>query len=103
MTNLAEARLSREAEICYTCLAAITDYDCWHPNHGSVTLEAIMSVCKKNIENSKKIIKNFILEVESDKKCSCQNALSQAIVTNPNYISPETKNKLGIMIDKYIK
>jgi len=103
MTNMTEAQLSREAEICYVSLAAITDYDCWHPNHESVTVEAIMNICKENVENSQKILKNFILKAEDNQNCSCHSALNQAIVTDSKFISPETKIRMGIIIEKYIK
>ncbi len=103
MTNMIEARLAREAEICYVSLAAVTDYDCWHPNHGSVTLDEILSNLKKNVANSKTLLKEFISLVDSNKSCECQEALKNAIITKPEFISQETKDRLNILINKYIK
>lgn len=103
MTNMAEARLAREAEICYVSLAAITDYDCWHKNHDSVTVEAILDNLKKNVTSSKTLLKKFISLIDDSKNCSCQQALKNAIVTRPEFIPRETKKKLNIIIKKYIK
>lgn len=103
MTNMTEARLAREAEICYVSLAAITDYDCWHRSHDSVTVEVILDNLKKNVTNSKILLKEFISLVEDNKSCSCQQALKNAIVTKPEHIPRETKKKLDIIIEKYIK
>ena len=103
MTNLAEARLCREAEICYATLACITDYDCWDPEHGSVTLEMVMSNLQKNVDNAKKIISKVIKELKPERKCSCQNALKFAIVTDKKLIPSRIKKNLGIIIGKYVK
>ncbi len=102
MTNMAEARLAREAEICYVSLAAVTDYDCWHQSHGSVTLDEILSNLKKNVTNSKTLLKEFI-SLTDDQSCSCHQALKNAIITRPEFIPQETKKKLDILINKYIK
>jgi len=102
MTNMLEARLAREAEICYVSLAAVTDYDCWHQAHESVTVDVILNNLKKNVENSKKILKEFISLAEEKEDCSCGEALKYAIVTNPEAIPQETKEKLDIIIGKYI-
>jgi len=102
MTNMAEARLAREAEICYVSLAAVTDYDCWHQSHESVTVEEILSNLKKNVTSSKTLLKEFISLV-GDESCSCQQALKNAIVTRPEFIPQETRKKLDIIISKYIK
>ena len=102
MTNMAEARLAREAEICYVSLAAVTDYDCWHQSHDSVTLDEILSNLKNNVANSKTLLKEFISLV-GDETCSCQQALKNSIITRPEFIPQETKKKLDILINKYIK
>ena len=102
MTNIAEARLSREAEICYVSLAAVTDYDCWHPDHDSVTVEVILSNLRKNVENSKKILSEFVNLLEDERSCGCKDALKYAIVTQGEFIPQETKQKLDIIIGKYI-
>jgi 5'-methylthioadenosine phosphorylase len=102
MTNMAEARLAREAEICYISLAAITDYDCWHSRHKDVTLEMVLDNLKKNIANSKKVLREFIKTVDEKQDCDCQRALKYAIVTRPEFISGEAKKKLDILIGKYL-
>jgi len=103
MTNMVEARLSREAEICYVSLAAVTDYDCWHQSHESVTVDEILSNLRKNVANSKTLLKEFISLVDGNESCSCHEALKNAIVTRPEFIRQETKKKLDIIINKYIK
>ena len=103
MTNMAEARLAREAEICYVSLAAITDYDCWHTSHDSVTADVILGNLKKNVANSKNILKEFISLVPGQKFCKCQEALKCAIVTGSEFIPGEVKQKLDIILGKYIK
>jgi 5'-methylthioadenosine phosphorylase len=103
MTNMAEARLCREAEICYSTLACITDYDCWHPEHASVTLEMVMSNLQKNVENAKKIIRKVIKELKPDRACSCGAALEFAIVTDKKLIPSKVKRDLKIIIGKYVK
>lgn len=103
MTNIAEARLCREAEICYSTLACITDYDCWHPQHESVTLEMVISNLQKNVENAKKILSKVIKELEPARACGCQNALKFAIVTDRKFIPAKVKKDLSIIIGKYVK
>ncbi|MDD5477124.1 MAG: S-methyl-5'-thioadenosine phosphorylase [Candidatus Omnitrophica bacterium] len=103
MTNLAEAKLCREAEICYSTVACITDYDCWHPEHESVTLEMVISNLQKNAENAKKIIHKVIKELEPQRLCSCGQALKFAIVTDKKLIPGKTKKDLNIIIGKYVQ
>ncbi len=103
MTNMAEARLAREAEMCYVALAAITDYDCWHPDHDSVTLDIILSNLKKNVVNSQKIIAELIPLISEQRSCSCQESLKYAIVTDPKVVPQQVKKKLEIIIGKYMK
>ncbi len=103
MTNMAEARLAREAEICYVSLAAVTDYDCWHQSHESVTLDEILSNLKKNVANSKTLLKEFVSLVNNNESCGCHEALKNAILTREEFIPQETKKKLDIIINKYIK
>jgi len=102
MTNLAEAKLSREAEICYSTLACITDYDCWREQHESVTLDMIMDNLRKNIENSKKLLLKVIREIKPQRHCACANALEFAIVTDRKFIPKKTKRDLKILIGKYV-
>lgn len=103
MTNLTEAKLAREAEISYATLAAVTDYDCWHPSHDSVTLDMILSYLNKNVANAKNILKLAIVEVGKLKSFSASEALKFAIITNPDMIPAKKKKELGILIGKYIK
>ncbi len=102
MTNLAEAKLAREAEICYTTLAAVTDYDCWHPAHASVTVEMIIENLQKNIGNAKKIISEALKNMPAKRGCACQDALKYSIVTDRKLIPEKTKKDLKVIIGKYI-
>ena len=103
MTNLAEAKLAREAEICYATLAAITDYDCWHPSHASVTIDMIIANLNKNIENAKKVLSQVIKDISPGRACTCHEALASAIVTDRSMISKKIKKDLLPIIGKYIK
>jgi len=103
MTNFAEAKLAREAEICYATLAAITDYDCWHPNHESVTIDMVIRNLQNNIENSKKILLAAIKKLPEARSCACGEALKFAIVTDKKLIPAKTKKDLKIIIGKYVK
>lgn len=103
MTNMAEARLAREAEICYATLAAVTDYDCWHSSAETVSADMVLSNLKKNVKRAKEILKDVIANIPPKRTCSCKEALKYAIVTNPKAIPQEVKEKLGILIKKYIR
>lgn len=105
MTNMGEAKVAREAEICYATLACITDYDCWHMGQSceSVTLEMIINNLMKNVDTSKKILKEVIKKLDTERKCPCATALKDAIVTRPEAIPETTKKKLDLIIGKYIK
>lgn len=103
MTNLAEAKLSREAEICYSTLACITDYDCWRENNESVTLEMVLGNLRKNIENSKKILAKVVREIKAERPCACSNALEFAITTDKKMIPWKVKRDLKILIGKYVR
>ena len=102
MTNLAEARLAREAEICYATLAAVTDYDCWHPEHEKVTAEMVINNLNKNVERAKMIIKEVIPLIEKERNCKCKEALKNAIVTRKEAISSSKKRQLKLLIGKYL-
>ena len=82
MTNMSEAKLAREAEICYAVLAAVTDYDCWHPQHESVTVEMVINNLSKNIANSKKILYAAVKNLPAERTCACKDALKYAIITD---------------------
>lgn len=103
MTNMVEARLAREAEICYATLAAITDYDCWRKNEEAVTLEMVIGNLKKNTANARGILRSALLKVDTRRRCGCSDALKHAIVTASEGISDEVKKRLDIFIGKYIK
>ncbi len=103
MTNMAEAKLAREAEICYVTLAAVTDYDCWYQSEESVTVDMIIQNLLKNVDNSKKIVKKLIKDFPQSKKCSCQNALANAIITDRKLIPAKVKKDLKLIIGKYVQ
>jgi 5'-methylthioadenosine phosphorylase len=103
MTNLQEAKLAREAEICYVTIAMVTDYDCWHPHHDSVTVEQIVSVLVKNAENAAKVLKATVSAIPKTRSCKCGRALANAILTDPAKIPAETKEKLQLILGKYLK
>jgi 5'-methylthioadenosine phosphorylase len=94
MTNLQEAKLAREAEICYATIALSTDYDCWHETHEDVTIGAVLEVLKKNVETAKKMIRQTIPRINAERKCECRTALEHAILTDRKLIPEETKKKL---------
>jgi 5'-methylthioadenosine phosphorylase len=103
MTNLQEAKLAREAEICYTTVALVTDYDCWHPDHDSVTVDMIVANLMANAEMAKKLIAEAVDRVPMERGCSCGDALATAIITSPDAIPAEVKRELAPLIDKYVK
>lgn len=102
MTNMSEAKLAREAEICYATLAAITDYDCWYMSHEEVTLEMVMQNLARNVDNSKKIVKQLVLDMPAYNECACHSALANAIVTDRGKIPAKVKKDLKPIIGKYI-
>ena len=101
MTNVNEAKLAREAEICYITLALATDYDCWKEDN-SVTVEEVIKILNQNIENAKKIIAEAVKNIPEKRECPCKNALQNAILTNPKAIPQEIKEKLNLIIGKYV-
>lgn len=102
MTNLQEAKLAREAEICYTTIALVTDYDCWHAEHENVSVDMIVSNLQKNAVTAQQLIAEAIGRVPVERGCSCGNALATAIITNRDAISAERKRDLAPIIGKYI-
>jgi 5'-methylthioadenosine phosphorylase len=102
MTNLQEAKLAREAEICYATIALVTDYDCWHPDHDAVTVEQIVAYLNQNSTNAQMLIRETVKKLEEQRACSCGSALKTALLTDPKVIPAETKTKLKILIEKYI-
>jgi 5'-methylthioadenosine phosphorylase len=102
MTNLTEAKLAREAELCYAAFAMITDYDCWHPEHGAVTVEEIISNLNRNTENVQRAIREVVRVLEDDRHCKCGLALGHAILTDRGSIPAATKKRLASIIGKYV-
>ena len=105
MSNMAEAKLAREAEICFATLACVTDYDCWYVESGTetVSIELIIRNLTKNVENAKKIVRSSLLKLNDERPCGCGTALKDSIVTNPKAIPAKTKKRLELIIGKYIK
>lgn len=102
MTNVTEARLAREAEICYATVAMITDYDCWHPDHSSVTLEEIISNLNKNAENAQAVVRDAVRRMPTARSCKCGAALAHAIVTDPAAIPVAARKRLRPIAGKYL-
>ena len=102
MTNLQEAKLAREAEICYATMAMVTDYDCWHPGHDEVTVEQIIKVLNTNSSNAARVIAQAVALMPKERKCKCGSALEHAIMTDPARIPPATRQKLSLLVDKYL-
>jgi 5'-methylthioadenosine phosphorylase len=105
MTNLQEAKLAREAEICYATIALVTDYDCWHPDHDSVTIDLIIANLNQNARMAQKVIANAVAALASDttRTCPCANALATALVTRPEHVPEQTKRDLAPIIGRYMK
>jgi 5'-methylthioadenosine phosphorylase len=101
MTNLQEAKLAREAEICYVTVAMVTDYDCWHPEHDAVTVNDIIANLVKNAENACRVVAEAVAEMPKARACKCGSALAHAILTDRSQVPAATKQKLGILIEKY--
>jgi len=101
MTNLQEAKLAREAEICYATVAMVTDYDCWHPDHDAVTVNQIIATLMKNAENACKVVAEAVAAMPASRECKCGSALAHAIITERAAVPETTRRKLGILIDKY--
>jgi len=102
MTNLQEAKLAREAEICYATLALVTDYDCWHPGHDAVTVESVIDYLNKNVRNAQLIMKETVRRLSnSERTCKCSSALKNAIFTAPHLWPAETRKKLDAIVGKY--
>src|SRR5436309_9449908 len=101
MTNLQEAKLAREAEICYVTVAMVTDYDCWHPEHDAVTVTDIIANLVKNAANACAVVAQAVSAMPVERTCKCGSALSHAILTDRATVPETTKQKLGILIEKY--
>jgi 5'-methylthioadenosine phosphorylase len=103
MTNLQEAKLAREAEICYTTIALVTDYDCWHPSHDSVTVEMIIANLTQNAKTAQQIIAGAVDWLPYDRSCECASALKYALITRPDAIPAKTREELSPLVGKYLQ
>jgi 5'-methylthioadenosine phosphorylase len=102
MTNLQEAKLAREAEICYATVAMVTDYDCWYEGHDDVTVEQIVAVLNQNAANAAKVVKVAVAGMPHERDCGCASALKHAMLTDPKLIPAETRKKLDLLVGKYL-
>jgi 5'-methylthioadenosine phosphorylase len=103
MTNLQEAKLAREAEICYATLALVTDYDSWHPDHDSVTVDLIIANLQQNARTAQKAIAEAVGRVDGPRTCECATALAAALITQPQFVPEQTKKELAPIIGKYMR
>jgi 5'-methylthioadenosine phosphorylase len=103
MTALPEARLAREAEICYATLAFVTDYDCWHHSEEPVTVEMVVANLQRSVEVAKNIVKAVVSRIPRQRACACATALKDAIITSPEQIPAFLKKDLALLIGKYVK
>ncbi len=102
MTNLQEAKLAREAEICYATIALVTDYDCWHPGHGSVSVEMIVGNLRQNAVTAQAIIADAVGRIPGSRGCACGRALETAIITRPEHVPADVKRTLAPILAKYV-
>jgi 5'-methylthioadenosine phosphorylase len=103
MTNLQEAKLAREAEMCYVTVAMVTDYDCWHPEHDAVTVTDIIANLTKNAENAARVVASAVANMPSERTCKCGSALKHALITNPAAVPEKTREKLELLVGKYLR
>ena len=103
MTNLQEAKLAREAEICYTTIALVTDYDCWHPDHDSVTVDMIVANLTANARIAQQVIANAVEQLPMTRTCGCESALATALMTRPDMVPAVTKATLAPIVGKYLR
>ncbi len=101
MTNIQEARLCREAELCYSTMTMVTDYDCWNEDEQAVTVDAVIAVLKHNAELANEILTRAVQRIPPERSCSCREALKFAILTRPGVVPRETREKLALFLDKY--
>jgi 5'-methylthioadenosine phosphorylase len=102
MTNLQEAKLAREAEICYATVAMVTDYDCWREGHDAVTVEEIVAVLHKNADNAAKVVKAAVATMPRERSCACASAARYAVLTEPGAIPAAAKEKVSLLFGKYL-
>ena len=102
MTNLQEAKLAREAEICYVTAAMVTDYDCWHPDHDAVTVNEIVATLVRNSENAARVVAVAVAAMPAERQCKCDSALAHALSTDKSRIPEATRRKLELLVGKYL-
>jgi len=102
MTNVTEAKLAREAEICYATVAMITDYDCWHPEHESVTASQIIATLNQNAANAQNVVREAVKTMPAERKCKCGSALAHSLITDFKLVPKKTKKNLAAIIGKYL-
>ena len=102
MTNLQEAKLAREAEICYVTIALVTDYDCWHDSHETVSADLIIANLQKNCQAAQAILAQTVKELSNERACQCGDALKYALITDPAHIPAKAKNRLECIVGKYL-
>jgi 5'-methylthioadenosine phosphorylase len=103
MTNLQEAKLAREAEICYVTVAMVTDYDCWHAEHAAVTVTDIIANLTKNAANAAKVVAAAVSAMPAARECKCGSALAHALITDPTTVPETTRRKLELLVGKYLR
>jgi 5'-methylthioadenosine phosphorylase len=103
MTNLQEAKLAREAEICYTTIALVTDYDCWHPDHDSVTVDMVIANLMQNAQAAQRIISEAVDRLPFERNCECASALKYALITRPDAVSEQARKDLAPLVGKYLQ
>jgi 5'-methylthioadenosine phosphorylase len=102
MTNLQEAKLAREAEICYVTVAMVTDYDCWHEEHAAVTVTDILANLAQNATNACKVVEKSVASMPAARECKCGSALAHALLTDPKAVPETARRKLELLIGKYL-
>ena len=102
MTNLQEAKLAREAEICYATVAMVTDYDCWRVGHDDVTVEQVVAVMHQNSDNAAKVVRMAVSRMPKDRGCACASALKYAVMTDRKTIPQVARERLGLLLGKYL-
>jgi 5'-methylthioadenosine phosphorylase len=103
MTNLQEAKLAREAEICYVTIALVTDYDCWHPDHDAVTVDLVVANLQQNARTAQRVIAEAVGRLPVERTCECARALASAILSSPDVVPDETRRDLWPIVGKYLK
>jgi 5'-methylthioadenosine phosphorylase len=102
MTALPEAKLSREAEICYATLALVTDYDVWHDSEEAVTVDAVLAVMRKNVATARDVVRRAAQAIDAERPCVCASAARGALMTDPAALTPEVRERLALIIGRYL-